>query len=252
MRCIRTVLRTVPTQHIRKALPVLYHCSPLKMSPQIWFTRSMSFCIVLLDILELMGNHTPETVPWFHVATSHCADSNQCGSPPAPALSSKKGQKEISLGQGPLHHRPLALHPRRKHPPRLRSGQPQQADWPLSKGALSGRGTELLVSSGGFHPRLEEELLAERELGSSPCPPGAGTKPRSSSGSGDSVRGVGEAWSRWEQPGYLLPSPHRPFRQSPRGRHSRVSNMAFPQVMSPSAFPAGSKSCRTAPTTAPP
>lgn len=71
------------------------------MSPQTWFTQSMSFCIVLVDILELMGNPTPETVPWFHVATSHCADSNQRGSPPAPALSSKKGQKEISLGQGP-------------------------------------------------------------------------------------------------------------------------------------------------------
>lgn len=93
------MLRAVPTHHIRRVQCVHYYYSLMKTSPRIRSIQSIRPFAVLNDISWLMGSHGPETSPWLHMATAP-ADSNQHGSPPAGALSSEKGQKEISLHQG--------------------------------------------------------------------------------------------------------------------------------------------------------
>lgn len=55
-----------------------------------------------------------------------------------------------------------------------------------------------------------------------------------------------------DSPSTCWHGPCRPFPQSPRGRHSLASRLAFSSAISPAAFPAGKKSDTTTPAAATP
>ena len=161
MRCIRTMLSTVPAQHVRRALPVHYYHSPLKTNPWIWFVLSRPFCSVLTNgkphpLRQFPGFVWPPAFVLILINVAHLQ--------PAPCLV-RKGRKKfprVRVLSGPQAScTPSPDVPEGSTLPVCAQGSRNRRAGHEVTGA-SGRGTEWLVCSGRFHPKSEEEQRLAR------------------------------------------------------------------------------------------